>query len=63
MNTRHEQNINIDVFVVINVSSVFVFSDDFECEKGHDLPALITSRSFTYFLTGLYLLTDDSALK
>lgn len=55
MNTRHDQNIDIVVVVVINVSSVFVFSGYFECEKGQ-------ISIFSHFLTGLYLLTDDNVL-
>lgn len=55
MNTRHDQNIDIVIVVVINVSSVFVFSGYLECEKGQ-------ISIFTHFLTGLYLLTDDNVL-
>ena len=55
MNTRHDQNIDIVVVVVINVSSVFVFGGYFECEKGQ-------ISIFTHFLTGLYLSTDDNVL-
>ena len=55
MNTRHDQNIDIVVVVVMNVSSVFVFSGYLQCEKGQ-------ISIFTHFLTGLHLLTDDNVL-